>query len=220
MNERAIYIDFVGVIVGTYDYDAALAGAVRSTSVDPGKCKDPGRLLLLDKEYTRLVMADPACRPRSNSTMDVLKALERCGFKRVVWSFEDAYTVGEILKRERILVDRIDSLTGYGRPAPGGLEYVYEPFETKADKTELLRMTEYRPAIVVDHDLKALEYCKRSGRSDIDIFLCILENPDDDEKRKTFEDKRNELGLDVKLFFSRTIDGLIDITKHISEWRQ
>lgn len=212
----AVYIDFVGVIVDIYGYDAALEVAIRSTSVDPEKCKDPKKLALLDKEYTRLILADPASRLRSNSTMDVLRALELKGFKRVVWTFEDAYTVGEILKREEIRVDRIDSLTGYGIPTTAGVEYVYEAFENNLNKAELLRMTEYSPTIVVDHDLKALEHCKRSGRSDIEIFLCILENPDDTGKRKTFEDKRKELGLEVKLFFSRTIDGLINIMRYVS----
>lgn len=211
----AVYIDFVGTLVGTYDFKRHLEEAIRSTRVDPKKCREPEKLAELDREYTRRVLADSASRLRTGKTVEALKALERRGFWRVVWTSEDAYTVGEVLKRDGVRVDRIDSTIGYCKPAPASVEYVYEPFEDKITKAELLRRTEYAPTIVVDDDPKGLEHCKLSGRSDIEIFLGVLENPRDAEEQKPFKDKRVELGLDVKLLFSRTIEDLPGIARKI-----
>jgi len=207
----AVYIDFVGTIVGTYDYNRHLREAISVTGVDPETCKDPEKLAEIDREYTKRVLADPASKVQTDKTLEVLNWLEQKGFKIVVWSIEDAYTVGEILKREDLQVDRIDALTGYGRPTSDGLDFIYEPFAKQVNKAELLQMTEYTPTIVVDDDIKNLESCKLSGRTDIKIFLAILINPDDYGIKKLYQDKLRELEMNLILSFSRTIEGLFDI---------
>jgi len=211
----AIYIDFVGTLVGTYDFKKHLEEAIKSTGIGDEESKDPEKSAMLDKEYTRRVLEDPRSRPLTARTAEVLEAMRRRGYKVVIWTSEDPYTVGEILKREGIYVDRIDGTIGYGKPTSNGIEFAYEPLERKVTKAELLRRTEYAPVILVENDPKGLEYCKLSGRSETAAFLCIFDNPSEVEGRRPFEDKQVALGLDVKLFFSRTIEGLLDVAEHV-----
>ncbi|MEM3736603.1 MAG: hypothetical protein QXJ75_00710 [Candidatus Bathyarchaeia archaeon] len=209
----AVYFDFVGTLVGTYDFRRHLEDAVRATSITED-CVDPEKSILLDKEYTRRVLTDPESALRTARTKEVMEELKRRGFKRVIWTSEDPYTVGEILKREGLQVDRIDATTGYGIPLHTGVDFMYKPFKRKVTKADLLSKTEYKPTIVVDDDPKGLEHCKLSGRSDIDKFVCIVNRPDSVESQKPFKNKQAELRLNVKLFFSQTVESLLEILSY------
>ena len=86
----AVYMDFIGAMVGTYDFNRHLEETISFTGVNPEICRDPEKLTELDREYTKRVLADPASKLHTDKTLEVLKWLELKGFKRVVWSIEDA----------------------------------------------------------------------------------------------------------------------------------